>query len=139
MSACSRFVLRALRSIGLLALVGGAFLSAPVARGADSITVGSLTFVNQGLVGVGRLPADLRDKFGETFGSASGLAVDPKSWTRTPDGYQGTFYVLPDRGYNVSGTADYRARLNKVSVTFNPLPDPTAVPIPERQKSVVAT
>jgi hypothetical protein len=26
------------------------------------------------LVGVGRMSADLRDKFGETFGSGSGLA-----------------------------------------------------------------
>jgi hypothetical protein len=136
MSACSRSILRALRSFGLLAPLAAA-LSGPVARGADSITVGSLTLVNQGLVGVGRLPADLRDKFGETFGSASGLAVDPKSWTRTPDGYQGTFYVLPDRGYNVSGTADYRARLNKLSVTFKPPADPT--PERQRQDNVVAT
>jgi hypothetical protein len=137
MSACSRSILRALRSIGLLALLAGA-LSGSVARGDDSVAVGGLTFVNKGLVGVGRLPADLRDKFGETFGSASGLAVDPKSWTRTPDGYQGTFYVLPDRGYNVSGTADYRARLNKLSVTFKPPVDSAAVPVAERQSNTVA-
>jgi hypothetical protein len=142
MSACSRLIVRALRGIGLPALLAAA-LSGPVARGADSITIGSLTFVNQGLVGVGRLPADLRDKFGETFGSASGLSVDPRSWTRTSAGYQGTFYVLPDRGYNVSGTADYRARLNKLSVTFKPLADPAAerqdTPVAERQNNVVAT
>jgi hypothetical protein len=28
--------------------------------------------------------------------------------------------VLPDRGYDVEGTTDYRARLNKVSVRFRP-------------------
>jgi len=78
-------------------------------------------FVNKGLVGVGRLPADMKDKFGETVGSGSGLAVDQKSWTKTADGYSGTFYVLPDRGYNVEGTTDYRARLNKVSATFKPI------------------
>jgi hypothetical protein len=43
---------------------------------------------------------------------------------RTPAGYQGTFYALPDRGYNVAGTSDYRARLNNLSITFKPLDDP---------------
>lgn len=78
-------------------------------------------YVNKGLAGVGRLPADMKDKFGETLGSGSGMAVDMKSWTRTADGYSGTFYILPDRGYNVEGTTDYRARLNKVSVKFRPI------------------
>jgi hypothetical protein len=85
------------------------------------------------------LPADLRDKFGETFGSGSAIAVDPKSWARTPAGYQGRFYMLPDRGFNVTGTSDYRARINKLSITFKPLDDPTAVPVAERQNSVAAT
>jgi hypothetical protein len=132
------------RSLLIATLLALAF--AQPSRGADSVTIG-LTFVNKGLVGVGRLPADLRDKFGETFGSGSGLAVDPKSWTRTPAGYQGTFFALPDRGYNVGGTTDYRARLNTLSVTFKPLADPTAVPpvaerpniMAERQNSVVVT
>ncbi len=111
----------------------------PAALGADTVTIGGLTYVNKGLVGVGRLPADLRDKFGETFGSGSGMAVDAKSWMRTPAGYQGTFYMLPDRGYNIGGTTDYRARLNKLTITFTPLADPAAVPVAERQKSVAAT
>src|SRR5258708_23942218 len=121
MSAVAPVCSSSLRSLAVATLLALAVASA--ARGADSVTVGSLTFVNQGLVGVGRLPADLRDKLGETFGSGSGLAVDAKSWTRTPAGYQGTFFALPDRGYNVSGTADYRARLNTLSVTFTPLAD----------------
>ena len=111
----------------------------PSALGADTVTIGGLTYVNKGLVGVGRLPADLRDKFGETFGSGSGMAVDAKSWMRTPAGYQGTFYMLPDRGYNIGGTTDYRARLSKLTITFTPLADPAAVPPAERQKSVAAT
>jgi hypothetical protein len=78
-------------------------------------------FVNKGLVGVGRLPADMKDKFGETFGSGSGVAVDLKSWTKSGDSYSGTFFILPDRGYNVEGTTDYRGRLNKVSVRFKPI------------------
>jgi len=112
---------------------------APATRGAETVTIGDLTFVNQALVGVGRLPSDLRDKFGETFGSGSAIAVDPKSWLRTAAGYQGAFYMLPDRGYNVTGTSDYRARINKLFITFKPLDDPTAVPPAERQKSVEAT
>jgi hypothetical protein len=58
---------------------------------------------------------------------------------RTPAGYQGILYMLPDRGYNVGGTSDYRARLNKLSVTLTPLDNPAAVPEAERQNSVVAT
>jgi hypothetical protein len=116
-----------------------AVLSPSVSRGAETVTIGDLVFVNKALVGVGRLPSDLRDRFGETFGSGSGIAVDPKSWTRTASGYQGTFYMLPDRGWNVSGTTDYRARINKLAITFTPLDDPNAVPLAERQKSVTAT
>jgi hypothetical protein len=134
----SRPVSRAWRGISFVALLVTAVLSAPLALGGDTVTVGGLSYVNKGLVGVGRLPADLRDKFGETFGSGSGLAVDAKSWTRTPSGYQGTFYVLPDRGYNISGTSDYRARLNQLSVTFTPLADPAALPVAERQNNPVA-
>src|SRR5512132_738068 len=125
-------------SIIVLALI--AWLApAPAARGAETVIIGDLTFVNKALVGVGRLPSDLRDKFGETFGSGSAIAVDAKSWVRTPAGYQGTFYMLPDRGYNVTGTSDYRARINKLFIAFKPLDDPTAVALAERQKSVEAT
>jgi hypothetical protein len=139
MVACTDGFLRAFRNIGSALLVAAVLAPAPIALGADAVTIGNLTYVNKGLVGVGRLPADLRDKLGETFGSGSGLAADPKSWMLTPDGYRGTFYLLPDRGYNVGGTTDYRARLNTLSVTFKPLPDPEAVPVEQRQNSVVAT
>src|SRR6266540_1620567 len=126
------------RSSSIIVLTLIAWL-APAARGAEIVVIGDLTFVNKALVGVGRLPSDLRDKFGETFGSGSAIAVDPKSWVRTPAGYQGTFYMLPDRGYNVAGTSDYRARINKLVITFMPLDDPTAMPVAQRQSSVVAT
>jgi hypothetical protein len=127
-------------SFRFLALAALLALTSPAApRAADNVAIGNLTFVNKGLVGVGRLPADLRDKFGETFGSGSSLAFDPKSWTRTATGYQGTLFTLPDRGYNVSGTTDYRARLNTLSITFTPRADPTALPVAERQNTVAAT
>src|SRR6266542_3437613 len=129
-----------LRPLPIVALALIAWLApAPATRGAETVTIGDLTFVNQALVGVRRLPSDLRDKFGETFGSGSAIAVDPKSWLRTATGYQGTFYMLPDRGYNVTGTSDYRARINKLFITFKPLDDPTAVALAERQTSVEAT
>ncbi|MBV8319203.1 MAG: esterase-like activity of phytase family protein [Hyphomicrobiales bacterium] len=128
------------RSLPIFALALIAWLApATATRGGETVSIGDLIFVNQALVGVGRLPADLRDKLGETFGSGSAIAVDPKSWVRTPSGYQGTFYMLPDRGFNVTGTSDYRARINKLFITFKPLDDPAAVPVAERQNSVAAT
>ena len=130
--------LHAFSIIGLVALLA-VLAPAPATLAAETVTIGDLVFVNKALVGVGRLPADLRDKFGETFGSGSAIAVDPTSWTRTSAGYQGTFYMLPDRGWNVSGTTDYRARLNKLAITFKPLDDPQAVPLAQRQQSVTAT
>src|SRR5581483_1483033 len=104
---------------------------------AQSVTVAGQTFVNKGLVGVGRLPASQRDKFGETFGSGSGMAIDTASWSRTADGYKGTLYLLPDRGYNVTGTTDYRPRLNKLSILLKPAADPSALPADQRQKTVI--
>src|SRR5262249_18632474 len=83
-------------------------------------TVDGQTFVNKGLVAVGRIPANQRDKFGETFGSSSGMAIVPSSWHRTAEGYEATILLLPDRGYNVEGTTDYRPRVNTVTVKLRP-------------------
>jgi hypothetical protein len=113
-------------------------MSAGAARAESSVTVGGFTLVNKGLVGIGRVAADLRDKFGETFGSGSAMAIDPTSWTRTGDSYRGAILLLPDRGYNVSGTIDYRARLNKLSIAFTPARDPAALPPAARQRTVAA-
>src|SRR5690242_2337498 len=71
-----------------------------------------VVYLNKGLVGVGRIRAIQKDKFGETFGSGSGMAIDTKSWARDGAGYKGSLWLLPDRGYNVVGTTDYRPRLN---------------------------
>ncbi len=111
-------------------------LCASQATAADSVTVGGRTYVNKGLVAVGRLAADLRDKFGETFGSGSGLAGDPKTWTRAADGYRGTLYLLPDRGYNIAGTIDFRARLYRLTVVLQPPADPGALPAEARQHTL---
>jgi hypothetical protein len=127
------------RSIHCLTLEALSWAAVLSARADDTVTVSTLSFVNKGLVGVGRMPADLRDQFGETVGSGSGLAVDPGSWIRTPRGYQGVFDMLPDRGYNVAGTTDFRARLYKLVIVFNPPADPVALPADARQKTVSAT
>lgn len=97
----------------------GAF-GVPAQAAEKAVTVNGETFINKGLVGVGRMPATLRDKFGETFGSGSGMTVDPSSWKRTESGFEGAFVLLPDRGYNVAGTTDYRSRLNKITIRFSP-------------------
>lgn len=112
---------RGLTSFAAALFVGTALLQPIFPAAAQSAALGERGFINKGLVGIGRLPADMKDKFGETFGSGSGMAVDVKSWTKTADGYRGTFYILPDRGHNAEGTTDYRLRLNKVSVTFSPI------------------
>lgn len=84
------------------------------------VTIGGTTYVVHGLVGVGRLAADTRDVYGETFGSISGLWADRSSWSRQGQTYTGSFLAAPDRGYNVSGTVDYAPRLNQISLSFTP-------------------
>ncbi len=91
------------------------------AQPATSVTLNEQTFVNQGLVGVGRMPANLKDKFGETFGSFSAFAFQPGSWQRRANGsYSGTLFAQPDRGYNLVGTTNYVSRFNKITVAFTP-------------------
>ncbi|RVB43608.1 hypothetical protein EN898_32900, partial [Mesorhizobium sp. M7A.F.Ca.CA.001.06.1.1] len=105
---------------------------------ADSTaTVGGL--VNKGLVGVGRIPAAQRDKFGETFGSGSGMAIDASGWTHDTAGYRGSLWLLPDRGYNVVGTTDYRPRLNTIAIEFAPVAPGAAPAAGQEQTGVKAT
>src|SRR5262249_37443042 len=106
-----------LSHIAAVLIVGTALSNFTAPAVAQSLSEG---FANKGLVGVGRLPAAMKDKFGETFGSGSSVAVDQKSWKKEADTLIGTVYILPDRGYNVEGTTDYRDRLNKVTVTLRP-------------------
>jgi hypothetical protein len=105
---------------------------------ADSTaTVGGL--VNKGLVGVGRIPAAQRDKFGETFGSGSGMSIDTSGWTHDAAGYKGSLWLLPDRGYNVVGTTDYRPRLNTIGIEFAPVAPGAAPAAGQEQTGVKAT
>ena len=103
-----------LRPIQIFALIGAmAVLPALHAQ----------TFTSKGLVGVGRVVDSKKDKFLESFGSLSGLAIDLSTLTRNASGstYSATLYAQPDRGYVKSGvTNNYRPRINKLSLSFNP-------------------
>jgi hypothetical protein len=87
---------------------------------AADVKVGDVTIKNHGLVAIGRIPANERDRFGETFGSSSGMAVVPGLWRKVNGKYEGSLMLLPDRGYNVVGTTDYNNRVNTVKVTLTP-------------------
>jgi len=122
-----------------LAVLAASAATLPVAALADNaVTAGGVTFINKGLVGVGRIPANQRDKFGETFGSGSGMFIDPSSWTRDGNGYKGTLWLLPDRGYNVVGTTDYRPRLNTLAIQFTPVAPGATPPVDKQQSGVDA-
>lgn len=105
----------------LLLALAAATLGAPLAS-AQSVSFQGDTFVNQGLVGVGRIAASAQDSFGETFGSFSAFYIDPASWSRNGDTYSGTLYTQPDRGYNVNATTNYVPRFNQIAFNFTPAP-----------------
>ena len=127
-----RHLSRAALTAGLLAS-----LASLIAQPASSIVVNGHSFVNQGLVGVGRIPSSAKDKFGETIGSFSALTHDAKSWKRSADGsYSGTFYMQPDRGYNNPGTTNWRARFFTLAITFNPAPAGAAL---QNQAAITVT
>ena len=91
--------------------------------GAQSASLRGQTFVNQGLVGAGRLPADTVDFLGDTLGSFSSLQIAPGSWKRVGDHYEGILWTLPDRGRNDPESKlffDYPARLERLRVHFTP-------------------
>lgn len=106
-----------------LAVAVSTVLAPLVSAQPSPVTVGinGQYFINNGLVGVGRIPAATKDKFGETLGSFSALTHDASSWKRAANGsYSGTFYMQPDRGYNNPGTTNWRARFFTLAITFNP-------------------
>lgn len=125
------------RILGAAMLLSSVFPPAAFADG--SVTVDGKTFVNKGRVAIGRIPSSQRDSLGETFGSASGIAFDAASWQRDGDGFKGTLYVLPDRGYNAVGTTDYRPRLEKLEIHMNPVASGAAPQAGEEQTGVKST
>lgn len=103
---------------------GAAMLILLAAGGANaqSVEFDGAKFVNQGLVGVARVPSNARDKFGDTLGGfGSGMAMDFSSWHEELDGsYVGSLYMLPDKGWNTQGTVDYPGRLHRFEATLKP-------------------
>lgn len=98
-------------------------LGAPSVATAQTVELNGRTYLNQGLVGVGRVAASLKDKFGETHGSFSAFTVDPGTWQRHADGsYSGVLLTQPDRGYNIAATTNYVPRYNVFNFTFKPAP-----------------
>jgi hypothetical protein len=78
-------------------------------------------FSSEGLVAVARIPSNARDSQGETLGGfGSGMALVPGSWNGRNGTFTGKLAMLPDRGWNTEGTADYRARLQYFDVTLTP-------------------
>jgi hypothetical protein len=93
----------------------------PPASPTGAVTVGDLTFENLGLQGVGRISASALDAFGETFGSVSGLQIGNWGLGQNGAAYQGTFYTVPDRGFNSDTIfSNYAARIQTVNFTFTP-------------------
>ncbi|MCC7272187.1 MAG: esterase-like activity of phytase family protein, partial [Alphaproteobacteria bacterium] len=91
------------------------------AAGVEAVTFQGSTFVNQGLVGAGRVAASTRDQLGDALGSFSSMAIVQSTWRRNGDGYTGTLIGLPDRGYNTDDLkADFAGRLSIFSLDFNP-------------------
>jgi hypothetical protein len=136
MAIRKRISLRLLSTVGLATLFSITIAVMQPAHAAESINVGGRTYINKGLVAVGRLAADLRDKFGETVGSGSGLAANPKTWTRAGQRYHGTIYMLPDRGYNITGSIAFRARLYKLGVVLKAPSQSANMPNAARQRSL---
>jgi hypothetical protein len=92
------------------------------AVGASStVSLGGLTYVNKGLVGVGNFSSSMLDSRGDTLGSFSSFKIDTTTWRKNANGsYSGSLYTLPDRGYNVAGLIDYAARIQKFDLSFTP-------------------
>ena len=110
------------RQSSLLPLTAAAILFfAALPAQAQSVTFDGESFVNKGLVAVARLPADAKDKQGDTLGGiGSGMAADLGAWKRDGDSYTGTLYMVPDRGWNTEGTLDFQGRLQVFDVKLAP-------------------
>jgi hypothetical protein len=90
---------------------------------AQSVIFQGSTFVNDGLVGVARIPSNAKDKYGETLGGfGSAMAFQPGSWkiNKKKGTYTGNLVGVPDRGWNTQGTLDFRGRTQHFKAAFQP-------------------
>ena len=99
--------------------------------GDQSVILNGVTFTNNGLVGVGRIPASTKDFLGDTLGSFSSLAIDRSSWRFNGTNYTGKLFGLPDRGYNDPSSgfySNYSTRLFTFDIGLTPYRDPANLP-----------
>lgn len=120
---------RLIAGIVATALYGGALAQTLEVRVPDlastplprSVETGGTTYVDQGLVAAGSLPAGSIDFLGDTLGSFSSLSIEPGTWKREGDTYTGVLWTLPDRGRNDpehNVFFDYRGRLHRFRFTM---------------------
>lgn len=123
----------ALLLVCTLATPAGAQFLTPnttTASGAQTTNAFGETYVNQGLVGAGRLAASARDKYNDTLGSFSAFALDLNTWRRVGDSYTGVLYTLPDRGYNTDafGFSNFAGRVHSFDLSLTPKYDDAVLP-----------
>ncbi|KDN43197.1 hypothetical protein K437DRAFT_153976 [Tilletiaria anomala UBC 951] len=86
-----------------------------------TVTFDGRQFVNKGLIAFGRIANDAVDSYGETLGGlGSSIAFpNPKSFQVNLEGTSsGIIRLNSDRGYNVVGVTDYRARSHQFHMNF---------------------
>ncbi|KAF2828792.1 hypothetical protein CC86DRAFT_380660 [Ophiobolus disseminans] len=127
-------------SLSLLAFPVSLVLAGPVVSRADTSPVNVTTcndkkYVYEELAGYGKLPADFRDKYGDTLGGiGSAIALDPKKskWKKNKGkkgSYEGVIYGLPDRGWNTQGTQNTQSRIHKFAFTFDIVEATVEIPV----------
>ncbi|CAG8373946.1 unnamed protein product [Penicillium salamii] len=94
----------------------------------NQTTCGGTSYKYTGLAGYGYIPSNATDKYGDTIGGiGSSIAFDQSSWQKTsPDGYSGTVYATPDRGWNTNGTLNFQSRIHKFAITLSLAPNATS-------------
>ncbi|KAJ5111265.1 secreted protein [Penicillium argentinense] len=94
----------------------------------NQTTCGDNAYQYTGLAGYGFLPSNATDKYGDTIGGiGSSIAIDQTSWRKLgADGYAGTVYATPDRGWNTNGTLNYQNRVHKFAISLKLAPNASA-------------
>ncbi|KAJ6500963.1 esterase-like activity of phytase-domain-containing protein [Mycena sanguinolenta] len=108
---------------------------------AVSVSLAGVTYVNQGLVGFGRIPSNQTESTGDTIGGiGSSIAIKPGTWQELSNGsYTGTLVVQPDRGFNVISPIDYQARRHELSFVLTPYTDVQPLSFADAQKTFSLT
>ncbi|KAF7341254.1 Phytase-like domain-containing protein [Mycena venus] len=108
---------------------------------AVSVSLGGVTYVNQGLVGFGRIASNFTESTGDTLGGiGSAIAIKPGTWQALSNGsFTGTLVVQPDRGFNVISTIDYQARRHELDFVLTPYYDSADLTFAAAQKTFALT